>query len=84
MCALIPNWLRARPQELAIDFHDQPCYGCHNRGDPDNWARRKEARAGTARFYRGATAYVLLRDIRLAVAVVLVFNICDLLRLCKV
>ena len=27
LCDLLPQWLRHRPQELAIDFHDQPYYG---------------------------------------------------------
>jgi len=72
LCALIPDWLRERPQELAIDFHDQPYYGCDNPDDPDNWVCRGEARAGTTRFYRCATAYVLVRDARLTLAVVFV------------
>jgi len=65
LCALIPDWLRERPQKLAIDFHDQPYYSCDNPDDGDNWVCRGEARAGTTRFYRCATAYVLVRDARL-------------------
>lgn len=70
--ALIPDWLRDRPQELAVDFHDQPYYGQHNPDDPDTWVCRGEARDGTTRFYRCATAYVLYHDLRLTVAVVFV------------
>jgi Transposase DDE domain len=70
--ALIPDWLRHRPQELAIDFHDEPYYGRDDPDDRDNWVCRGEARAGTTRFYRCATAYVVLRDVRLTVAVVFV------------
>jgi len=72
LCALIPDWLRERPQELAIDFHDQPFYGCDDPDDHENWVCRGEARAGTTRFYRCATAYILLHDLRLSVAVVFV------------
>jgi len=25
--SLLPTWLRARPQEIALDFHDEPYYG---------------------------------------------------------
>ena len=72
LCDLLPQWLRHRPQELAIDFHDQPYYGCDNPDDQDNWVCRGEARDGTTRFYRCATAYVMLHDVRLTVAVVFV------------
>jgi putative transposase len=69
---LIPGWLCDRPQEIAIDFHDEPYYGHDDPDDPDNWVCRGEARAGTTRFYRCATAYVLVRDARLTIAVVFV------------
>jgi hypothetical protein len=68
--AVIPDWLRHRPQELAVDFHDEPYYGRDNPDDPDNWVCRGEARASPTRFYRCATAYILLHDVRLTVAVV--------------
>jgi putative transposase len=70
--ALIPAWLCARPQEIAIDFHDEPYYGRDDPADPNNWVCRGEARAGTTRFYRCATAYVLLHDVRLTLVVVFV------------
>jgi hypothetical protein len=69
---LIPDWLRHRPQEIAVDFHDEPYYGCEQLDDPDNWVCRGEARAGTTRFYRCATAYLMLHDVRLTLAVVFV------------
>ena len=72
LCALIPDWLRNRPQELAVDFHDQPYYGRHDPDDRDTWVCRGEARDGTTRFYRCATAYVLYHDLRLTIAVVFV------------
>jgi len=69
---LIPDWLRGRPQEIAVDFHDEPYYGRDDPDDGDNWVCRGEARAGTTRFYGCATAYLLLHDVRLTLAVVFV------------
>jgi hypothetical protein len=46
---LIPHWLRDRPQEVALDFHDQPYYGREQPADPDNWVCRGEARRHHAR-----------------------------------
>jgi hypothetical protein len=69
---LIPDWLRGRPQEIAVDFHDEPYYGRDDPEDDDNWVCRGEARAGTTRFYRCATAYLMLHDVRLTLAVVFV------------
>jgi len=62
----------ARPQEIALDFHDEPYYGRTDPDDPHNWVCRGEARSGTTRFYRCATAYVMQRDVRLTLAVVFV------------
>jgi hypothetical protein len=69
---LVPEWLRARPQEIALDFHDEPYYGRAEPDDPNTWVCRGEARAGTTHFYRCATAYVMQRDVRLTLAVVFV------------
>jgi hypothetical protein len=69
---LLPPWLCDRPQEIAVDFHDECYYGRDDPDDPNNWVCRGEARAGTTRFYRCATAYVLLRDVHLTIAVVFV------------
>lgn len=70
--SLIPHWLCARPHEIALDFHDEPYYGREQADDPNNWVCRGEARAGTTRFYRCATAYLVLHDVRLTLAVVFV------------
>jgi hypothetical protein len=70
--SLIPDWLHARPQEIAVDFHDEPYYGRDDPNDPDNWVCRGEARAGTTRFYRCASAYLMVHDVRLTLAVVFV------------
>ena len=72
LAALLPEWLHTRPQEIAIDFHDEPYYGRDHPDDDDNWVCRGEARAGTTRFYRCATAYVMLHDARLTLAVAFV------------
>lgn len=70
--SLLPDWLHQRPQEVAVDFHDEPYYGHDDPNDPDTWVCRGEARAGTTRFYRCATAYLMLHDVRLTLAVVFV------------
>jgi putative transposase len=69
---LIPDWLRERPQDVAVDFHDEPYYGRCDPDDPDNWVCRGEAQAGTTYFYRCATAYVMHRAARYTLAVVFV------------
>ncbi len=56
LTARVPDWLLARPQEVAIDFHDEPYYGRCDMHDPDNWVCRGEAQAGTTYFYRCAPA----------------------------
>jgi putative transposase len=70
--SLIPDWLHHRPQEIAVDFHDEPYYGRDDPDDVDNWVCRGAARAGTTRFYRCATAYLMVRDVRLTLAIVFV------------
>ncbi len=72
LAALTPAWLLVRPQEVAVDFHDEPYYGQFDPDDPDNWVCRGEAQAGTTSFYRCATAYVMQRDARFTLAVVFV------------
>lgn len=72
LATTIPDWLYARPQAGAGDFHDEPYYGRCAATDPDTWVWRGEAQAGTTYFYRCATAYVMQRDVRLTLAVVFV------------
>jgi DDE family transposase len=83
LSSLIPPWMCERAQELAVDFHDEPYYGRDDPNDPDRWVCRGEARAGTTRFYRCATASVLLHDARLTVAVVFVKPTMDTLTVLK-
>lgn len=80
---LIPEWLCGRPQEIAVDFHDEPYYGRDDPDSGDNWVCRGEARAGTTRFYRCATAYLMLHDVRLTLAIVFVKPKMDKLAILK-
>jgi len=57
-------WRQAR--EVAIDFHDRPYYGKQPQAK-GLWVRGK-ARDGTTRFYRIATAYVMLNGLRVTLA----------------
>lgn len=55
------------PQDVAIDFHDRPYYGKQPQST-GLWVRG-QAKAGTTRFYRIATAYVLLNGLRVTLAI---------------
>src|SRR3954447_16749431 len=81
--SLIPEWLCGRPQEIAVDFHDEPYSGRDDPDSGDNWGCRGEARAGTTRFYRCATAYLMLHDVRLTLAIVFVKPKMDKLAILK-
>jgi hypothetical protein len=52
---------------VAIDFHDRPYYGTTTQAD-GLWVRG-EAKAGTTRFYRVATAYLMLKGVRITLAI---------------
>ena len=69
LASQLPTWLGDHPKEIALDLHDEPYYGKDDLGDPDCWVCRGEARQGTTRFYRCATAYVLHKDVRFTLAV---------------
>jgi hypothetical protein len=72
----VPAWLwqtaRYKPLAVALDLHAMPYYGKADLHDPDHWICRGEAEAGTTRFYRCATAYVIRRDVRVTLAVAFV------------
>ncbi len=63
----IPARVWAHARDVAIDFHDRPYYGTLPQ-DQGLWVR-SEAKAGTTRFYRIATAYVMLEGRRVTLAV---------------
>jgi hypothetical protein len=66
LAAEVPRRVRHHAQEVAIDYHDRPYYG---KGEQDRelWVRGK-AKDGTTRFYRVATAYLVLNGLRVTLA----------------
>lgn len=83
LASQLPAWLRDHPKEVAIDLHDQPYYGKDDLNDKDCWVCRGEARAGTTRFYRCATAYIMHKDVRFTLAVIFVHPEDDLAKIVK-
>lgn len=79
LASQLPLWLREQPQEVAIDLHDDPYYGKDN----PEWMCRGEARAGTTRFFRCATAYVMRQHQRFTLAVEFVHPDDDLATIVK-
>ena len=66
LAAELPPRVRRHTQEVAIDYHDRPYYG--NGAQAQELWVRGQAREGTTRFYRVATAYVVLNGLRLTLA----------------
>jgi putative transposase len=66
LAAEVPRRVRRRAQEVAIDYHDRPYYGKGEQAQ-ELWVRGK-AKDGTTRFYRVATAYLVLNGLRLTLA----------------
>lgn len=66
LAAEIPQRVRRRACDIAIDLHDQPYYGKQAQ-EQGLWIRSK-ARKGTTRFYRIASAYVILDGLRVTLA----------------
>jgi putative transposase len=62
----IPQRVWRQPRDVAIDFHDRPYYGKQPQAE-GLWVRGR-AGDGTTRFYRVATAYVMLKGLRVALA----------------
>jgi DDE family transposase len=67
LASQLPARVRRQPVEVALDLHDRPYYGKLDQAD-GLWVRGK-ARAGTTRFHRVASAYVLDRHGRVTLAV---------------
>src|SRR5215210_32018 len=63
----IPAHVWAHARDVAIDFHDRAYYGKTSQGD-GLWVRG-EAKDGTTRFYRVATAYLMLKGVRVTLAI---------------
>lgn len=56
-----------RGQDVAMDFHDRPYYGKSTQ-EAGLWIRSR-AKNGTTRFYRLATAYILVNNLRFTLGV---------------
>ena len=67
LAAQTPKRIYRTPQDVAIDFHDRPYYGKQPQST-GLWVRG-QAKDGTTRFYRIATAYVILKGLRVTLAV---------------
>jgi putative transposase len=63
----IPPRIKRQAQNVAADLHDRPYYGKQTQ-DEARWVRGA-ARDGTTRFYRVATAYVMLNGLRVTLAI---------------
>jgi putative transposase len=68
LLASAPKAVFKRKQEIAIDSKDFPYYGQHPGLEP--WICRGQARAGTTRFLRIATAYVMRHGQRVTLAAI--------------
>ena len=66
LAAQLPPRIKRQPQDVAIDYHDRPYYGKQPQ-ESALWVRG-EARDGTTRFYRLATAYVMVHGTRSTLA----------------
>jgi len=67
LAAHVPQRIRRKPQVLVMDLHDRPYYG-KTPQEEGLWVRGR-ARAGTTRFYRIASAYVVLKGLRFTLAI---------------
>ena len=67
LAAEVPRHVRRHAQEVAIDYHDRPYYGKGEQAQ-ELWVRGK-AKDGTTRFYRVATAYLILNGLRVTLAI---------------
>ena len=67
LVAHLPQRIRRKLQVLAMDLHDRPYYG-KTKQEEGLWVRGR-ARDGTTRFYRIASAYVVLKGLRFTLAI---------------
>jgi putative transposase len=63
----VPQRVWRQACDVAIDFHDRPYYG--RTLQPEGLWVRSRAKDGTTRFYRIATAYVMLNGLRVTLAI---------------
>lgn len=67
LIAKLPPRLWRQPQDVAMDFHDRAYYGKSSQ-EAGLWVRGR-AKNGTTRFYRIATAYILVKNLRFTLAI---------------
>lgn len=67
LAAEIPDRVWRHERDIAMDLHDRPYYGKIPQ-EEGLWVRGK-AKDGTTRFYRVATAYVMLEGLRVTLAI---------------
>jgi putative transposase len=67
LAAEVPAHVRRQSRAVAIDYHDRPYYGKGEQAH-ELWVRGK-ATDGTTRFYRVATAYLILNGLRVTWAI---------------
>ena len=70
LVAGVPAQIWTQAWEVAFDFHDEPFYG--KSAELLAYTCGGEAKAGTTRFYRVATAYVMAKDVRSTLALLFV------------
>lgn len=67
LVAKLPPRLWRRGQDVAMDFHDRPYYG-KSPQEEGLWVRG-QAKDGTTRFYRVATAYIIVKNLRFTLGI---------------
>lgn len=67
LCARMPIQIQKQRVEAAIDEHDEPFYG--KTPELCAYTVRSQAKKGTTRFFRIASAYIIYRQMRLTLAV---------------
>jgi hypothetical protein len=67
LASAIPAHLTRHGLDIAIDWHDEPFYG--KTPELRTYVCRSQAKQGTTRFFRIATAYLMWRDVRLTLAI---------------
>jgi putative transposase len=70
LASRLPQQLRSRRVEAAIDEHDEPCYA--KTPELRAYACRSKPKSGTGRFFRIISLYVIYRQMRLTLAVAFV------------
>lgn len=63
-----PRWMRRRPAQIGLDYHEVPYYG-NGEGEEKGFICRGKAKNGTNRFFRVGTAWLLDGEVRVTIAV---------------